>query len=88
MDFFMGLLPEHVASDNVLRQVEALIDWRRVGSKLGKVRSQPGRSGYDMDSMLHVVLPGRWHSLSDRKLEEAQGSGPVNFMGYCPIPDD
>ncbi|MBC6402377.1 MAG: transposase [Hyphomonadaceae bacterium] len=38
---------------------------------MGKVRSQLGRSGYDVDLMLRVLLPGQWHSLSDRKLEEA-----------------
>lgn len=43
MDFFMGLLPERVVSDNVLRKVGTLIDWRCVGSKAGKVRSLPDR---------------------------------------------
>jgi len=32
-------------------------------------RSQLGRSGYDVDLMLRVLLPDQWHSLSDRKLD-------------------
>jgi len=57
VDFFMGFLPERVASDDVPRKVGALIDWRRVGWKVGKVRSQLGRSGYDLDVMLWVLCP-------------------------------
>ncbi|MBC6412709.1 MAG: transposase, partial [Hyphomonadaceae bacterium] len=82
MDFFTGLLSERVASDNVLRKVGALIDWRRVGLKVGKVRSQLGRSGYDVDLMLRVLLLGQWHSLSDRKLEEALRVR-LDFMLFC-----
>ncbi|MBC6403814.1 MAG: transposase [Hyphomonadaceae bacterium] len=77
-----GLLLERIASDNVLRKIGALIDWRRVGWKVGKVRSQLGRSGYDVDLTLRVLLPGQWHSLSDRKLKEALRVR-LDLMSFC-----
>ena len=58
------------------------IDWRRIGWKVGKVRSQLGRSGYDADLMLRVLLPGQWHSLPDWKLEEALRVR-LDFMLFC-----
>jgi len=58
------------------------IDWRHVGWKVGKVRLQLGRSGYDVDLMLRVLLPGQRHSLSDRKLEEALRVR-LDFMLFC-----
>lgn len=47
---------ERVPEDNVLRKINVLIDWKRVGWKVGKVRSRLGRAGYDVDLMLRVVL--------------------------------
>ena len=69
MDFFMQVISDRVEADNVLRKVSSLIDWKRVGWKVGKVRSKLGRAGYDVDLMVRVMLLGQWHSLSDRELE-------------------
>lgn len=82
MDFFMQVIGERVPTDNVLRKINALIDWKRVGWKVGKVRSRLGRAGYDVDLMLRVVLPGQWHSLSDRELEHAL-TVRLDFMLFC-----
>jgi len=40
MGIFAGLLPERVASAQCPAQGGALIDWRRIDSKAGMVRSQ------------------------------------------------
>ena len=56
MDFWTQILEERVDVDNVLRKINALIDWKRVGWKVGKVRSQLGRVGYDIDMMLKVTI--------------------------------
>ena len=44
MDLFMTLVADRVAADNVLRKVEALVDWGRLGQVLGPVRSKLGRA--------------------------------------------
>lgn len=82
MDFFMQVIGERVPEDNVLRKINALIDWKRVGWKVGKVRSRLGRAGYDVDLMLRVVLLGQWHSLSDRELEHTL-TVRLDFMLFC-----
>lgn len=82
MDFFMTLISERVEPDNVLRKVERLIDWRRVGWKVGKVRSRLGRAGYDVDLMVRVLLLGQWHAPSDRQLEQAL-KVRLDFMLFC-----
>jgi IS5 family transposase len=82
MDFFMRLISDRVAADNVLRKVSSLIDWKRLGWKVGKVRSKLGRAGYDVDLMVRVMLLGQWHSLSDRELEHALRVR-LDFMLFC-----
>ena len=82
MDLFMTLVADRVAADNVLRKVDALMDWGRVGWVLGPVRSRLGRSGYDVELMVRVLLLGQWHSLSDRALEHALRVR-LDFMLFC-----
>ena len=82
MDLFMTLVADRVAADNVLRKVDALVDWGRVGWVLGPVRSKLGRSGYDVELMVRVLLLGQWHSLSDRALEHALRVR-LDFMLFC-----
>jgi IS5 family transposase len=82
MDFFMQVISDRVEADNVLRKVSSLIDWKRVGWKVGKVRSKLGRAGYDVDLMVRVMLLGQWHSLSDRELEHALRVR-LDFMLFC-----
>ena len=82
MDLFMTLVADRVAADNVLRKVNALVDWGRVGRVLGPVRSKLGRAGYDVELMVRVLLLGQWHSLSDRALEHALRVR-LDFMLFC-----
>ena len=82
MDLFMTLVADRVAPDNVLRKVDALVDWGRVGRVLGPVRSKLRRSGYDVELMVRVLLLGQWHSLSDRALEHALRVR-LDFMLLC-----
>ena len=82
MDLFMTLVADRVVADNVLRKVDALMDWGRVGRVLGPVRSKLGRAGYDVELMIRVLLLGQWHSLSDRALEHALRVR-LDFMLFC-----
>jgi len=82
MDLFTKTLSERVAPDNALRKVEAAIDWNRVSRKAGNVRSQHGRSGYDVEMMIRLLLLGHWHSLSDRALEHAIRVR-LDFVLFC-----
>ena len=82
MDLFMTLVADRVAADNVLRKVDALVDWGRVGQVLGPVRSKLGRAGCDVELMVRVLLLGQWHSLSDRALEHALRVR-LDFMLFC-----
>ena len=82
MDLFMTLVADRVAADNVLRKVDALVDWGRLGQVLGPVRSRLGRAGYDVELMIRVLLLGQWHSLSDRALEHALRVR-LDFMLFC-----
>lgn len=82
MDLFMTLVAERVEPDNVLRKVDALVDWGRVERVLGGVRSKLGRAGYDVELMTRVLLLGQWHSLSDRALEHALRVR-LDFMLFC-----
>ncbi len=86
MDLFMALVADRVAADNVLRKVDALVDWGRVGQVLGRVlgpvRSRLGRAGCDVELMVRVLLLGQWHSLSDQALEHALRVR-LDFMLFC-----
>ena len=82
MDFFMKLADDRVSQDSTLRKVCALIDWQRLAAVLGPVRSRLGRTGYDVDLMIRVLLLGQWHSLSDRELERAL-TVRLDFMLFC-----
>ena len=77
MDLFMTLVADRVAPDNVLRKVDALVDWGRVGRVLGPVGSKLGRAGYDVELLVRVLLPsaaavraartGRRHGVQGRR---------------------
>jgi len=80
-DFFMQAA-DQVGRDNVLLKVNALVDWRAVGRKIGRVRSRLGRTGHDPYLMLRVLLLGQWHPLSDRELEHGLRVR-LDFMLFC-----
>ena len=82
MDFWTQVFEERIEADNVLRKINVLIDWKRIGWKVGKVRATLGRAGYDVDLMLKVTLLSQWYSLSDRDLERALRVR-LDFMLFC-----
>lgn len=82
MDFWTQLIEERVPQDNFLRKINMLIDWEALGSKVKKVKSSFGRTGYDVDLMLKVTLLSQWYHLSDRELERVL-KVRLDFMLFC-----
>ena len=57
---------------NVLRTVDALMDWSAISvlRKNGWARSGRGPQGYKQITLFKCLLIGQWHNLSDPKLEQ------------------
>ena len=57
---------------NVLRTVDALMDWSAISVLLknGLKRSGRGPQGYKQITLFKCLLIGQWHNLSDPKLEQ------------------
>ncbi len=81
---------KHRLSKNKLIQISSLIDWKKLGEKMGKVgRSGYGPQGYSPVSLLKALILQAWHNLSDEGLEEALRVR-LDFMiitGLNPVPD-
>ena len=73
MDVFNFGGARRIADRNVLRKVDALIDWSWVFPllKSGLNRSGLGPPRYDENVLFKCLLIGQWHGLSDPKLEES-----------------
>ena len=73
MDIFSYESSRRVGDQNVLRKVDALIDWASISQLLkgGLKRSPLGPQGYDLIVLFKCLLLGQWHGLSDPKLEES-----------------
>ena len=73
MDIFIYESARRIGDQNVLRKVDALMDWSLVLPllKSGLNRSGLGPQGYDEIVLFKCLLIGQWHGLSDPKLEES-----------------
>ena len=67
MDIFSYESSRRVGEQNVLRKVDALIDWGSISQLLeaGLKRSPLGPQGYDLIVLFKCLLLGQWHGLSD-----------------------
>lgn len=95
MDLFDYESRRRVGEDNVLRKIDALVDWGRISGLLkgGLKRSGLGPQGYDPGVLFRCLLLGQWHGLSDPKLEESLRVR-LDFMLFArldlhaPVPDE
>ena len=73
MDIFFYESARRIGDQNVLRKVDALLDWSLVLPllKSGLNRSGLGPQGYDEIVLFKCLLIGQWHGLSGSKLEES-----------------
>jgi len=75
---------------NSLVKLSRIIDWQKLGSKLGKLgRSGYGPKGYNPTQLLKALVLQAWHNLSDEGLEEALRVR-LDFMaitGFIDVPD-
>ena len=72
MDIFSYESARLIGDQNVLRKVDALMDWSAISVLLknGVKRSGRGPQGYKQITLFKCLLIGQWHNLSDRKLEQ------------------
>jgi IS5 family transposase len=95
MDIFIYESARRIGDQNVLRKVDALMDWSLVLPllKSGLNRSGLGPQGYDEIVLFKCLLIGQWHGLSDPKLEESLRVR-FDFMLFagldlhCTVPDE
>ena len=73
MDIFSYESARRIGDQNVLRKVDALMDWSAISVLLknGLKRSGLGPQGYKEITLFKCLLIGQWHNLSDPKLEES-----------------
>lgn len=75
---------------NSLVKLSRVIDWQKLGAKLGKLgRSGYGPKGYNPTQLLKALVLQAWHNLSDEGLEEALRVR-LDFMaitGFIDVPD-
>ena len=71
MDLFLREATKRIGDDDALSKIDALMDWRSFLPivKRGLGRSGAGPQGYDPLVLFKCLLIGRWHGLSDPKLE-------------------
>ena len=72
MDIFSYESSRRIGDQNVLRKVDALLDWSAISVHLKRSleRSGLGPQGYEPVVLFKCLLIGQWHGLSDPKLEE------------------
>ena len=95
MDIFSYESARRIGDQNVLRKVDALLDWSLVLPllKSGLNRSGLGPQGHDEIVLFKCLLIGQWHGLSDPKLEESLRVR-FDFMLFagldlhCTVPDE
>lgn len=73
MDLFSHEAARRIGAGNVLRKVDALLDWPAISAivRRGLKRSGLGPQGYDPIVLFRCLLLGQWHRLSDPQLEES-----------------
>ena len=73
MDLFLREAADRIGKDDVLARIDALLDWGAFSPilKRGLGLSGIGPQGYDPLVLFKCLLIGRWHGLSDPKLERA-----------------
>lgn len=76
--FFEVAAQRKIKSSNQLLKLEALIDWKKIKSRLKGLytfeeKDQGGQRPYDPLKMFKALLLGQWHNLSDLQLEETLG---------------
>lgn len=79
-----------------LKDVEKLINWKRINKVLGKVEirrtSVAGRDAFSAEVMFRIMLIQSWYKLSDYQMEEQLGFN-IMFLWFCqlsmenPVPD-
>mgnify|MGYP001187775567 FL=1 len=79
-----------------LKDVEKLIDWKRINKILSKVEikrtSVAGRDAFSAEVMFRIMLVQSWYKLSDYQMEEQLGFN-IMFLWFCqlsmenPVPD-
>jgi IS5 family transposase len=79
-----------------LKDVEQLIDWKRINKILDKVEirrtSVAGRDAFSAEVMFRIMLIQSWYKLSDYQMEEQLGFN-IMFLWFChlslenPVPD-
>lgn len=95
MDIFSYESAQRIGDQNVLRKVDALVDWSSISAilKRGCGRSGLGPQGYKPVQLFKCLLLGQWHGLSDPKLEESLRVR-LDFMLFAgldlhaPVPDE
>ena len=73
MDIFSYESARRIGNQNVLRKVDALMDWSAISVLLnnGLKRSGLGPQGYKQITLFKCLLIGQWHNLSDPTLEQS-----------------
>jgi IS5 family transposase len=95
MDIFSYESSRRIGDQNVLRKVDALLDWSAISVHLKRSlkRSGLGPQGYEPVVLFKCLLIGQWHGLSDPKLEESLRVR-LDFMLFAgldlhtPVPDE
>ena len=84
MDLFLREAADRIGEDDVLARIDALLDWGAFSPilKRGLGLSGIGPQGYDPLVLFKCLLIGRWHGLSDPKLERAL-KVRLDFMVFC-----
>lgn len=82
--------------DHFLKDIEQIIDWKRINKVLSKVEirrtSVAGRDAFSAEVMFRIMLLQIWYKLSDYQMEEQLGYN-IMFMWFCklslenPVPD-
>ena len=73
MDIFSYESARRIGDQNVLRKVDALLDWSAISGLLknGLKRSGLGPQGYKQITLFKCLVIGQWHNLSDPKSEQS-----------------
>jgi hypothetical protein len=73
MDIFSYESARRIGDQNVLRKIDALMDWSAISVLLknGLKRSGLGPQGYKEITLFKCLVIGQWHNLSDPTLEQS-----------------
>lgn len=84
------------SSKHILKDVDQIIDWKRINKLLGKVELRRkhvcGRDSFSPEVMFRIMLLQGWYGLSDYQMEEQLGLN-IMYQWFCrlsfenPVPD-